>query len=44
MFGVEATKTCKGLFEKFDILPVPSQYILPLILFVIDNKNNFYTD
>jgi hypothetical protein len=31
------------LFEKLDILPVSYQYILSLMLCVIDNQNNFYT-
>jgi hypothetical protein len=39
--GIEARRSCRGLFEKLDILPVPCQYILFLMLFVIDNQNNF---
>jgi len=41
MSGIEATRSCRGLFEKLDILPVSCQYILSLMLFVIDNQNNF---
>jgi hypothetical protein len=40
MSGIEA-RSCRGLYEKLDILPVPCQYILSLTLFVIDNQNNF---
>jgi len=41
MSGTEARRSCWGLFEKLDILPVSCQYILSLMLFVIDNQNNF---
>jgi len=34
---------CRGLFRKLEILPVPCQYILSLILLIIDNPNNFRT-
>jgi len=34
---------CRDLFRKLEILPVPCQYILSLILFIIDNPNNFQT-
>jgi len=40
MSGIEARRSCRVLFEKLDILPVPCQYILSL-MFVIDNQNNF---
>jgi hypothetical protein len=43
VYGVEARRSCRGLFEKLDNLSVPCQYILSLIVFVIDNQNNFYT-
>jgi hypothetical protein len=29
-----------GLFEKIDILPMPCQYILSLIVFVIDHQHH----
>jgi hypothetical protein len=41
MSGIEARRSCRWLFEKLDILPY--QYILSLMLCVIDNQNNFYT-
>ena len=34
MTGREA-KSCRGLFEKLDILPVPLQYTLSLMLYAI---------
>ena len=43
MSGVEARRSCRGLSEKMDILPVPFQYTLAMMLFVTDNQNNFYT-
>jgi len=41
MSGVEARRSCRGLLEKLDILPVPCQYIMSLMLFVKDNQSNF---
>jgi len=41
MSGAEPTASCGGLFRKLEILPVPCQYILSLMLFIIDNPNNF---
>ena len=34
MSGIEARRSCRGLFQKLDILPVSYQYILALMLFV----------
>jgi len=33
--------TCSPLFKKLGILPLPSQYIFSLLLFVVTNKNLF---
>ena len=33
----------EGLFKKLKILPVPCQYILSVMLFMIDNSNKFLT-
>jgi len=41
--GAEPRASCGGLFRKLEILPVPSQYILSLMLFIIDNPNNCQT-
>jgi hypothetical protein len=43
MSGAEPRASCRGLFRKLEILPVPCQYILSLMLFIIDNSNNFQT-
>ena len=41
MSGAEPRASCRGLFRKLEILPVPCQSILSLMLFIIDNPNNF---
>jgi hypothetical protein len=43
MSGAETRASCRGLFRKLEILPVPCQYILSLVLFIIDSPNNFQT-
>ena len=43
IYGAEQRASCRGLFWKLEILPVPCQYILSLMLFIIDNPNNFQT-
>ena len=41
MLGCKKRASCTNLFMKLKILPLESQYILSLILFVIKNKNQF---
>jgi hypothetical protein len=43
MSGAKPKISYRGLFKKLEILPVPCQYILSLMLFIIDNLNNFQT-
>jgi hypothetical protein len=43
MSGAEPRASCRGLFKKLEILRVPCQYIQSLMLFIIDNSNNFQT-
>jgi len=43
MSGAEPRASCKGLFRRLEILPVLCQYILSLMLYIIDNSNNFQT-
>jgi hypothetical protein len=43
MSVTEPRVPCRGLFRRLEILPVPCQYILSLMLFIIDNPNNFQT-
>ena len=41
MSGAEPRASCRDLFRKLEILPVPCQYTLSLMLFIIDNPDNF---
>ena len=43
MSGARPRASCRGLFKKLEILPVPCQYILSVMLFMIDNSNKFLT-
>jgi len=40
MSGVEPRVCFRGLFRKLEILRVPCQYVLSLVLFIIDNPNS----
>jgi len=35
---------CRNLFKKLQILPLTSQYMLSLLMFVVKNKNFFSTN
>ena len=41
MCGAEPRASCRGLFRKLEILSVPCQYILSVMLFIIDNPHDF---
>jgi len=41
MTGCRRTDSCTKLFINLEILPLPSQYILSLLMFMIRNKNQF---
>lgn len=41
MEGCGYRDSCRDLFKKFQILPLTSQYILSLLMFVVQNKNFF---
>ena len=41
MLGCKQRVSCKNLFKKLKILPLLSQYILLLMLFVVNNTNLF---
>jgi len=41
MMGCRSRDSCRKLFFNLEILPLPSQYILSLLLFLIRNKNQF---
>jgi len=38
------TEFCTNLFKKLQILPLTSQYTLPLLMSVVQNKNLFLTN
>jgi len=42
-YGAEPRASCRGLFRKPELVPVPCQYILSLMLFVVDNPSTFQT-
>jgi hypothetical protein len=42
--GSRPRDSCKELFKWLRILPLQSQYILSLLIFVVDNKNLFYVN
>jgi hypothetical protein len=41
MIGCNSRVSCRNLFRKLEILPLASQYILSLMLFLVKNKNLF---
>jgi hypothetical protein len=41
MSGVGLRDSCRDLFRKLQILPLSCEYILLLMLFVIDNQTKF---
>jgi len=41
MMGCRSSDYCRKLFFNLEILPLPSQYILSLLLFMIRNKKQF---
>jgi len=44
MEGCGNRASCRSLFKKFHILPLKSQYMLSLLLFVVKNKTLFLTN
>jgi hypothetical protein len=44
MIGTHPRTSCRRLFKKLDILPVPSQYIYSLMSFFVNNQENFQTN
>ena len=41
---VGTKNSCRSLFKKLDIVPVSCQYMLSLMMFVVDNQNFFQTN
>jgi len=44
MEGCGNKVSCRNLFKKLQILPLKSQYMLPSLMFVVQNKNRFSTN
>jgi len=44
MEGCGIRVSCRNLFKKLQILPLTSQYMLSLLMFVVQNKNLFLTN
>ena len=44
MEGCGNRVSCRGLFKKFQILPLKSQYMLSLLMFVVQNRTIFLTN
>ena len=44
MEGCGNRVSCRGLFKKFQILPLKSQYMLSLLMFVFQNITLFLTN
>jgi hypothetical protein len=41
MMGVGPTHTCRDLFKKFEILPIPCVYLLSFMTYVVNSYNKF---
>ena len=44
MEGCGNRVSCRGLLKKFKILPLKSQYMLSLLMFVVQNRTLFLTN
>jgi hypothetical protein len=44
MMGCKSNHFCRSLFANLEILPLPSQYIFSLLLFLNKNRNQFKTN
>jgi len=44
MAAAQTTILCKSLFKESEILPVPCQYILSVMNFIINNQERFQTN
>ena len=42
--GVGSRSSCRSLFRKLNILPIACQYILSLMLLIVDNQKDFLTN
>jgi hypothetical protein len=44
MAGIGSKGSCRSLFKKLDIVLVPCQYTLSLMMFFVDNQENVQTN
>jgi len=44
MSGVGPRSSCRSLFRQLNILPIACQYILSLMLFIVDNQKDYLTN
>jgi hypothetical protein len=44
MTGIKRRVSCRELFKKFNIHPLVSEFLLPLLLLVVINMDNFQTN
>jgi hypothetical protein len=44
IMGCNSRDSCSNLFKKLEILPLKSQYIFSLLLFVVNNTDLFWTN
>jgi len=44
MEGCKNRVSCRSLFKKLQILPLKSQYVISLLIFVVQNKTLFLTN
>jgi hypothetical protein len=44
MVGAGNRDSCRKIFTSLKILPLPSQYIYSLVMFVVNNKDSFTTN
>jgi hypothetical protein len=42
--GVKSRNSCRNLFMRLEILPLPSEYIFTLMNFVVNNQEHFHTN
>jgi hypothetical protein len=44
MSGARPRSSCRSVFRKLNILPIACQYILCLMLFIVENQKDFLTN
>jgi hypothetical protein len=44
MLGVKPQNSCRGLFKRLQVLPLPYEYIFSLLNFIINNQEHFQSN